>query len=128
VVTDETLGRVESVLRIKLYQWQRDFLLGLEPDMTLVPARRARRTLALMLKLALSEGPMYAMPAGVPGDPEYRRGRDVTFLPVDYPSSKPALMAGYRQWFIQQYMSLCRKLQAAGLRPRWIKGFYNARF
>jgi hypothetical protein len=128
VITDETLGRVERVLRIRLYQWQRDFLLGLEPDMTLVPTRRAGHTLAFMLSVALDEGPMYVMPDRGPGYPEHRRCRDDIELPVDYPSYKPVLMAGYRQWYVQQYMALCRKLQAAGLRPRWIKGFYNSNF
>ena len=129
MVTEEMLALVEMGLGFKLYQWQRDALLGLKPDMTLVPPRRSGRTTLFMLELALSEGPSFTV-SGLRGPGGYYTAprEEAVELPVDYPSSAAFLRGEYKKWFARRYMDICHNLRDAGLRPRWIRGFYNSKF
>lgn len=91
------LKRICKVLGITPYPWQRDFALG-KTDVLGGPSRATGKTMAVMLRVALSD-PRKPAPWGIfNADPDY--------IPIN----------AYRmRWYVRRYRELSMRCMKAGI-------------
>jgi hypothetical protein len=97
-ITPELLDRVDEALKIKLYPWQRAYLMGEYYDPDNEFKRRNGRTLAYILKLLL-------MP----------RDENITRDTIKYYSDQFKRRNQYYKWFSRWALEINDKLTAAGI-------------